>query len=111
MNEWYARGQRGHQATKFRKGACENCGAMTHKAKDCCERPRKKGAKLTGQDIKADEIIVDLDLDYAAKRDRYNGYNPEMYQNVIEEHEVFEEERKKKKDELNQEDQEDYDYK
>ena len=31
--------------TKFRKGACSNCGAMTHKTKDCCERPRKKGAK------------------------------------------------------------------
>lgn len=24
-------------ATKFRKGSCENCGAMTHKKKDCLE--------------------------------------------------------------------------
>jgi len=24
---------------------------MTHKAKDCVERPRKKGAKFTGKDI------------------------------------------------------------
>jgi len=24
---------------------------MTHKAKDCVERPRKKGAKYTGKDI------------------------------------------------------------
>ena len=38
--------------TKFRKGACENCGAMTHTAKTCTERPRKQGAKITGSDIK-----------------------------------------------------------
>ena len=27
----------GPVATKFKKGACENCGAMTHKRKDCLE--------------------------------------------------------------------------
>jgi pre-mRNA-processing factor SLU7 len=43
-------------ATKFRKGACENCGAMTHKTKDCFERPRKHGAKVTGKDIARDEL-------------------------------------------------------
>lgn len=63
---------------------------MTHKTKDCCERPRKRGAKQTGEDIKADEIIVDLDLDYDGKRDRYNGYNPDNYSQVIAEHELFE---------------------
>jgi len=34
---------------KYRKGACENCGALTHKKKDCMERPRKVGAKYTGE--------------------------------------------------------------
>lgn len=52
---------------------------MTHKSKDCCDRPRIRGAKHTGDDIKADEIILDLDLNYDAKRDRYNGYNPDNY--------------------------------
>lgn len=33
---------------KFRKGACTNCGAITHNAKNCTERPRKLGARYTG---------------------------------------------------------------
>ena len=38
MNDWYKRGQTaGSTSTKFRKGACENCGSMTHKKKDCVE--------------------------------------------------------------------------
>ncbi len=36
------------QITKFRKGACTNCGAITHQAKTCVERPRKIGAKFSG---------------------------------------------------------------
>jgi len=47
---------------------------MTHKTKECCERPRKFGAKFSGQDIKPDEIIKEINLDYDAKRDRWNGY-------------------------------------
>ena len=38
IGEWYKRGvDEGKRATKFRKGACENCGSMTHKKKDCLE--------------------------------------------------------------------------
>ena len=57
--DWYKRGVKTFQATKFRKGACENCGAMTHKKKDCVERPRKAGAVKTGKNIAADELLQD----------------------------------------------------
>merc|ERR1719510_1777794 len=50
--------KKGPVAKKWRKGACENCGAMTHRRKDCLERPRQKGAKLTNKQIMPDEYIV-----------------------------------------------------
>ena len=53
---------------KFRKGACTNCGAMTHKKSECVERPRRRGAKITGnnkvqlniQEIKQPELDAAL---------------------------------------------------
>ncbi|KAE8256368.1 hypothetical protein A4X13_0g2687 [Tilletia indica] len=103
MNQWYARGQRaGPAATKFRKGACENCGAVSHKTRDCLERPRKKGAKWTGQDIAADEVLVDmaaLDKDYDAKRDRWNGYDAAAHKKIVEQYEAVEEERRRLREE------------
>ncbi|XP_069027413.1 pre-mRNA-splicing factor SLU7 [Embiotoca jacksoni] len=86
--EWYKRGvQETGLATKFRKGACENCGAMTHKKKDCLERPRKVGARYTGTSIAPDEHSqVQLSLDYDGKRDRWNGYDPEDHQRIVEEY-------------------------
>lgn len=74
--DWYRRGERaGPAATKYRKGACENCGAASHKTKDCLERPRKIGAKWNGRDIQADEILQNVNLSWDAKRDKTNGYD------------------------------------
>ena len=97
-SKWYDRGARlGPASTKFRKGACENCGAMTHKTKECLNRPRAKGAKWTGRDIQADEVVQDVRLGWDAKRDRWNGYDATEYQAVIEEYEELEILKKKAK--------------
>lgn len=101
-SKWYDRGKKlGPAATKFRKGACENCGAMTHKTKECLSRPRARGAKWTGKDIQADEVVQDVKLGWDAKRDRWNGYDPKEYKAVIEDYAALEELKKKaaKKDE------------
>ncbi|CAO1615663.1 unnamed protein product [Jaminaea pallidilutea] len=103
IDDWYARGQKeGPTATKYRKGACANCGAMTHKSKDCLERPRKKGAKWTNKDIAADEHVSDFGdkkVDFAAKRDRWNGYDPAEHKRVMEQYEAVEEERRRLREE------------
>ncbi|TLS22071.1 uncharacterized protein PpBr36_09398 [Pyricularia pennisetigena] len=92
---WYDRGKTlGPAATKYRKGACENCGAMTHKVKDCLSRPRAKGAKWTGRDIKADELVQEVRMGWDAKRDRWNGYDAREYQAVVEDYNKMEELRK-----------------
>ncbi|KAH8728930.1 ANTH domain-containing protein [Phaeosphaeriaceae sp. PMI808] len=97
-SKWYDRGKKiGPAATKYRKGACENCGAMTHKKKDCLSRPRKAGAKFTGKDIEADEAVQDVQLGFDAKRDRWNGYDASNFEEVIEEYKALEEIRKKAK--------------
>lgn len=72
---------------------------MTHKTKDCLSRPRAKGAKWTGKDIQADEVVQKVDLGWDAKRDRWNGYDPTEYKSVIEEYEELESLKKKVKGE------------
>jgi pre-mRNA-processing factor SLU7 len=32
---WYDRGAKTGQATAYRKGACQNCGAASHNTRDC----------------------------------------------------------------------------
>lgn len=90
--KWYDRGKKlGPAATKFRKGACENCGAMTHKTRECLSRPRAKGARWTGKDIQADEVVQDVQLGWDAKRDRWNGYDSREYRHVVERYNQMEE--------------------
>lgn len=104
IDEWYQRGQKADApvATKYRKGACENCGAMSHKAKDCLERPRKKGAKWTNKNIAPDEHLADFGdkkVDFATKRDRWNGYDPAEHKRILDEYEAVEEERRRIREE------------
>ncbi|CAN6487332.1 unnamed protein product [Victoria cruziana] len=93
--DWYDRGAKVFQADKYRKGACENCGAMTHTAKSCMERPRKVGAKWTNKHIAPDEKIESFELDYDGKRDRWNGFDASTYARVIERYEARDEARRK----------------
>ena len=110
VGKGYDRGVKVFQAKKFRKGACEkcgprrstpalattcacltrwrdaarSCGAMSHKTKDCVERPRSKGARWTNKHIAADEKVEDIQLKtYEARRDRWNGYDASEYSRVV----------------------------
>ncbi|KAL7894861.1 Pre-mRNA splicing Prp18-interacting factor domain-containing protein [Trichoderma sp. SZMC 28014] len=106
--QWYDRGKKaGPAATKYRKGACENCGSMTHKAKDCLSRPRAKGAKWTGRDIQADEVVQDVKLGWDAKRDRWNGYDAREYRRVVDDFHEMEELRKQAKNAIAGDDDDD----
>ena len=81
----------------YRKGACENCGAMTHKKRDCLERPRKVGAKFSGSNFAPDErLMPNLSLTFDGKRDRWNGYDNFAHQEVFDEFKKLEEVRTKK---------------
>ncbi|XP_050074175.1 pre-mRNA-splicing factor Slu7 [Anopheles maculipalpis] len=89
IDEWYKRGVDTSKplVTKFRKGACENCGAMTHKRVDCMERPRKVGAKFSAKQIAHDEFIQpNIVSDYDGKRDRWAGYDPANHREIVEEY-------------------------
>ncbi|KAL9823763.1 pre-mRNA-splicing factor SLU7-like [Geothlypis trichas] len=86
--EWYQGGVQEHAvATRYHRGACENCGALTHTRKNCMERPRKAGAKYTGMGIAPDEHVQpQLVFGYDGKRDRWNGYDPEEHMKIVEEY-------------------------
>jgi len=41
------------------------------------------GAKFSGRNFGKDEDIREIAQGYAAKRDRWNGYNPDHYKNEV----------------------------
>lgn len=106
-DELYTRGRKQAAAAaaerprKWRKGACKNCGATSHKTTECVERPRKVGAWKTNKDIKADEVLVDVrsqqfgKLAFDAKRDQWLGYDPREHDRTIERYEKIDAARKK----------------
>lgn len=106
IDEWYKKGvDTTKVATKYRKGACENCGAMTHKKKDCLERPRKIGAKFSNAQIAHDEFVQpDLKPDFDGKRDRWAGYDPANHREIVEEYQKIEEAKRELKAEKLKED-------
>lgn len=78
---------------------------MTHKKKDCLERPRKIGAKFTNALIAYDEFEQpDLNQDYDGKRDRWAGYDPATHKEIVEEYEKVEEAKRQLKAEKLKED-------
>lgn len=56
---------------------------MGHSRRQCTERPRKIGAKFTNKGIAPDDIAKDIGDTWETKRDRWNGYTPDMYKQVI----------------------------
>lgn len=109
LEDRFKRGQKvGPAAKKYRKGACTNCGAMSHTTKDCVERPRKVGARWTNRNIAADEVVHDPNAhlnfqrgrgDFDAKRDRWDGYDPATHRQVVLEHEALEDARRRLREE------------
>lgn len=71
---------------------------MTHKTKECVDRPRKIGAKYSGTDIKPDEFLLQGPQDFDGKRDRWASYDPSEYAEVVKTYESIEEERRKLKE-------------
>lgn len=62
---------------------------MTHKEKDCVERPRssKKAAWKTGVDIAPNEVILRFEdhgkINYSMKRDQWQGYDADEYRETV----------------------------
>eukprot|EP01083_Nonionella_stella_P098402 276681_1 len=86
---------------RWTKGACENCGASSHKTKECVYRPRKLKAKYVPTNLAPEEHIQSVEDDkvytYDGKRDRWNNYNIANHQLIIERHHKIAQYRRAKK--------------
>ena len=112
LDKWYKRGvDTTSVAKKFREGACQNCGAMGHKKKECFERPRTVGAQFTNASIAPDEHVQpEFTVDYDGKRDRWAGYDPAEHRAIVEEYQKIEEaKRQMRADKLNAEENDEQD--
>jgi pre-mRNA-processing factor SLU7 len=88
IDKWYNRGPAtivsDKLATKFRPGACENCGAMGHVRKDCLERPRKRLARFGADVIAPDQQDqTQIHMTFDGKRDRWNGVDLDSHQEKL----------------------------
>lgn len=88
------------RAKRWIAGSCANCGSQTHKTKECIERPRRKGAKFTNENIgKNEHIAIDNQKNYSwdAKRDRWQNFNIAQHQLIIQRHDKMDQYRRKKR--------------
>ena len=72
---------------------------MGHTKKECTERPRKLAAQYSNRQIAADDVFAENKVSWEVKQDRWDGYQPEMYKEVIEQFNEFEEVKKRIKGE------------
>ena len=81
---------------------------MTHKRKDCMERPRARQAKFTNAQIAPDEYIQPvLNQSYDGKRDRWAGYNPAQHKTDVDYYQKVEEKKRElRAEKLNKETEE-----
>jgi len=85
----------GARTTRYRKGACENCGSMTHGKVDCLERPRAPQSRAqfadpsSGRLMGADEeVSLPKFATYDGKRDRHAAVDVEgAYKRAAEQYE------------------------
>lgn len=73
---------------KYREGACENCGAMTHTKKFCVERPRKVGVKYRAINFGKNEKMKKTRKGFEAKRDNWEYYDPQNHTELVKEYEL-----------------------